>query len=71
MIKKKVKKGRAEVLLQPTKVQRIISFDGDVFAKIEDLRASREPNPTFSEICNELLRKVLRIGNVTEKGEEK
>ena len=69
-IKKKVKKGRVEVLLQPTKVQRIISFDSDIFAKIEDMRASREPHPTFSEICNELLRKVLRVGNVSEKEEE-
>jgi hypothetical protein len=68
-IKKNVKKRRVEVLLQPTKVQRIISFDGDIFAKIEDLRASREPSPTFSEICNELLRKVLRIGKVAEKSD--
>jgi hypothetical protein len=68
-IKKKVKKGRVEVLLQPTKVQRIISFDGDIFAKIEDMRVSREPHPTFSEIVNELLREVLRIGKVTEKSD--
>jgi hypothetical protein len=47
----------------------MISFDGDIFAKIEDMRASREPNPTFSEIVNELLRKVLRVGKVSEKSD--
>lgn len=68
-IKKKVKKGQAEVLLHPTKVQRLISFDDDIFAKIEDLRVARQPRPTFSEICNELLRKALHIGKVTEKSD--
>jgi hypothetical protein len=70
-IKRKVKKDQVELLLQPTKVQRIISFDSDIFANIEDLRASREPNPTFSEIVNELLRQVLHVGKVSEKEEEK
>jgi hypothetical protein len=69
--KKKVKKGRVEVLLQPTKVQRIISFDENIFAKIEDLQASREPHPTFSEIVNELLRQALHVGKVSESEEEK
>ena len=69
--KKDKKKGRVEVLLRPTKVQRIVSFDSDILAKIEDWRSSREPVPSFSEACNELLRKILRVSKVAEKRKEK
>lgn len=69
-IKKKVKKNQ-EILLQPMKVQRIVSFDRDILLKIEELRFSRVPNPSFSEACNELLRQVLQVGRASEKEEEK
>ncbi|KUO41581.1 MAG: hypothetical protein AVW06_01200 [Hadesarchaea archaeon DG-33-1] len=54
------KKGRVEIL-RPAKVLRIVSFDDDIFAKIEDWRSSRRPAPSFSEACNLLLGEIMDV----------
>ena len=65
------KKGQVEVLIRPAKVRSIVSFDGDIFAKIENWRFSRKPIPSFSEACNELLGEILGVRKRRGKGEEK
>jgi len=64
------KKDQVETLLQPAQVRRIVSFDRDVFAKIEHWRHSRRPILNFSEACNLLLGGILGVREI-KKGKAK
>jgi len=64
------KKDQVEDLLQPAQVRRIVSFDSDVFAKIEDWRYSYRPVLNFSEACNRLLGKAIGVRKI-KKGKPK
>jgi hypothetical protein len=55
---------RAEFLLLPVRVRRIVSFDSDIFSRIENWRSSRKPIPNFSEACNMLLGSALGVREI-------
>jgi hypothetical protein len=56
-----------EFLLPPTRVRRIVSFDTDIFSKLEDWRFSRKPIPNFSEACNILLGLALGVREMEKR----
>jgi len=56
-----------EFLLPPVRVRRIVSFDADIFSKVEDWRFSRKPIPTFSEACNVLLGLALGVREMEKR----
>jgi len=56
-----------EFLLPPTRVRRIVSFDADIFSRVEDWRFSRKPIPNFSEACNILLGLALGVREMEKR----